>query len=156
MDRLTSEHQLGFAASKLIWIWALSIVVGIIVVLGFIALIVPGIILTIMFSAFPVLTNREQRSPRKHGAEPRARRPQVAQDVRNVHCLRNNLHYSFGHCGAISGPFGVAKPVVSGILSGFYQPLFPILITVYYYSSRYDRISPPLAYQMPTQSITTV
>ena len=45
-----------FAASRLIWIWALSIVVGIIVVLGFIALVIPGIILTIMFSlAFPVL-----------------------------------------------------------------------------------------------------
>src|SRR2546425_7111779 len=49
-------RSVRFTASKLLWIWALSIVVGIIVVLGFIALIVPGIILAIMFSlAFPVL-----------------------------------------------------------------------------------------------------
>ncbi len=48
--------SVGFAASRLLRIWALGIVVGIIVVLGFIALIVPGIILAIIFSlAFPVL-----------------------------------------------------------------------------------------------------
>jgi len=45
-----------FAFSKLLSIWALSILVGIIVFLGFIALFVPGIILAIMYSlALPVL-----------------------------------------------------------------------------------------------------
>src|SRR5260370_1500854 len=45
-----------FAVSKLLSIWALSIIVGIIVFLAFIALIVPGIILAIMYSlALPVL-----------------------------------------------------------------------------------------------------
>src|SRR5207244_3320480 len=42
--------SIRFAVSRLLSIWALSIIVGIIVVLGFIALIVPGIILAIMFS----------------------------------------------------------------------------------------------------------
>ena len=56
----TGRSNLGsalrFAASKLIGIWALSIVVGIIVFLGTIALTVPGIILAIMFSlSLPVL-----------------------------------------------------------------------------------------------------
>jgi zinc-ribbon domain len=51
--------------------------------------------------------------------------------------------------GAIAGPFGVAKPVVNGILSAFYQPLFPILLTVYYYSN-FARIASPPAGQIPT------
>ncbi len=83
--KLTSEQiekgeaDLGtsvkFAVSKLLWMWALSIVVGIIVFLGLIALIVPGIILAIMFSlALPVLLienkgvfDSMRRSPRKAG-----------------------------------------------------------------------------------------
>ena len=44
------------AASRLLGIWALSIIVGILILVGFIALIIPGIILGIMFSpAFPAL-----------------------------------------------------------------------------------------------------
>src|SRR6266704_1969794 len=48
--------SIRFAVSRLTSIWALSIIVGIIVVLGLIALVVTGIILAIMFSlALPVL-----------------------------------------------------------------------------------------------------
>ncbi|MCL5068389.1 MAG: hypothetical protein M1368_08580, partial [Thaumarchaeota archaeon] len=39
-----------YAVSQLLWMWVVGIVVGILVILGFIALIVPGIILSIMFS----------------------------------------------------------------------------------------------------------
>src|SRR5437773_8064337 len=50
--------------------------------------------------------------------------------------------------GAISGLFGIISPVVNGILSAFYQPLFPILMAVYYYSNL-ARISQPPPGQMP-------
>ncbi len=56
--------------------------------------------------------------------------------------------------GAISGPFGVAGPVVNGLLSAFYQPLFPILLVVYYYSNL-ARITPLPASQMPSAPATT-
>jgi ribosomal protein L40E len=37
---------------------------------------------------------------------------------------------------AITAPLGnVLGPIVNGILSAFYQPLFPILLAVYYYSN---------------------
>src|SRR5262245_53279674 len=48
--------SISFALSKLLQLWALGIIVGFIVIVGLIALIVPGIILGIMFClSFPVL-----------------------------------------------------------------------------------------------------
>src|SRR2546426_1163173 len=55
---------------------------------------------------------------------------------------------------AITGPLGIASPVVNGILSAFYQPLFPILMTVYYYSNL-ARITTLPADQMPTTPTMT-
>ncbi len=37
--------------------------------------------------------------------------------------------------GAITSPFGIAGTIVNGILTALYQPLFPILLAVYYYSN---------------------
>src|SRR5690348_11683927 len=49
-------ETIRYATSRLLSIWGLGIIVGLIVTLGFIALVVPGVILTIMFLlAFPVL-----------------------------------------------------------------------------------------------------
>jgi len=44
--------------------------------------------------------------------------------------------------------------VVNGLLSAFYQPLFPILLTVYYYSNL-ARITPLPADQVQTAQTTT-
>ncbi len=55
---------------------------------------------------------------------------------------------------AISGLFGIASPVVNGILSALYQPLFPILMAVYYYSNL-ARISQPPPGPMWTGPTTT-
>ena len=139
-----------FAASKLIRIWALSIVVGIIVILGFIALIVPGIILTIMFSlAFPVLLIENK------GVFDSMRRSRELVGHRWLKTF--GVYFVLGIivvvasfiAGAISRPFGVASPVVNGLLSALYQPLFPILLAVYYYSSL-ARITPLPASRMPS------
>src|SRR2546427_13218146 len=35
----------------------------------------------------------------------------------------------------ITAPLGIIAPVVNGILTALYQPLFPILLAVYYYSN---------------------
>src|SRR6266699_4676691 len=50
--------------------------------------------------------------------------------------------------GAITAPLVIIGPVVNGILSALYQPLFPILMAVYYYSNL-ARISQPPPSQMP-------
>ncbi len=139
-----------FVASKLLLIWALSIVVGVLVVLGLIALIVPGIILAIMFSlAFPVLLIENK------GVLDSMGRSRVLVGQRWLKTFATYLVLGIIFIiasvivSAISRPFGVAGPVVNGLLSAFYQPLLPILLVVYYYSNL-ARIAPPLAGQMPT------
>jgi hypothetical protein len=56
---------------------------------------------------------------------------------------------------AITAPLGIIGPVVNGILSALYQPLFPILLAVYYYSNL-ARISPAPAGQMMSGPTSTV
>ena len=126
-----------FAASKLVWIWALTIVVGIIVILGFIALIIPGIILAIMFAlAFPVLIIENKGVLDSMGrsrvlVSKRWLKTFVTFLILAIIIIIASLIVS-----AISAPFGIASPVVSGLLSAFYQPLLPILLVVYFYSNR--------------------
>jgi hypothetical protein len=138
------------AASRLLWIWALSILVGVVVVLGFIALIVPGIILVIMFSlAFPVLLIENKGVLESMGRS----RELVGHRWLKTFALFLVFGIIFAIASAIvsaiSGPLGVAGPVVNGILSALYQPLFPILLVVYYYSNN-ARITPLPPGPMPT------
>lgn len=153
-ERITrGEASLGaairFAVSKLLSIWAVSIIVGIIVILGIFALIVPGIILAIMYSlALPVLLIEK-----KGVFESMSRSRQLVSHrwgktfgtflVLGIIVIIASLIF-----GAITGPFGIAGTIVNGILSALYQPLFPILLAVYYYSNL-ARTSPPPAARTP-------
>jgi hypothetical protein len=140
-----------FVVSKLLSIWALSIVVGIIVFLGTIALFVPGIILAIMFSlALPVLL-----------IENKGVLDSMSSSRQLVGHRWGNTFAIFIVLGLIvvipavvvslvSGILGgVVGPVVNGILSAFYLPLFPILMVVYYYSNL-ARITQPAGGQIWT------
>src|SRR3989454_10795611 len=153
------EANLGaaikLAISRLLSIWALSIIVVIIVFLGTLALVVPGIILAIMFSlALPVLLIEN-----KGVTESMGRSRQLVSHrwgktfgtflVLGIIVLIASLIFS-----AITAPLGIIGPVVNGILSAFYQPLFPILMAVYYYSNL-ARISTLPADQMPTAPTMT-
>jgi len=143
-----------FAASRLLQIWALSIVVGVIVILGFIALIVPGIILAIMFSlAFPVLIIENKGVFDSMGRSRELVGHRWLKTFATFIVLGIIVIIASAIVGAISGPLGVAGPVVNGILSAFYQPLFPILLVVYYYSNL-ARIALVPAGQIPTRPTT--
>ncbi len=141
--------SIRFAVSRLLSIWALSIIVGIIVVLGFIALIVPGIILAIMFSlALPVLLIENKGVTESMGRSRQLVSHRWAKTfgtflVLGIIVIIASLIFS-----AITAPLGIIGPVVNGILSALYQPLFPILLAVYYYSNL-ARISQPPPGQMP-------
>ena len=141
--------SIRFVVSKLLSIWALSIIVGIIVFLGIIALIVPGIILAIMFSlALPVLLIENIGVTESMGRSRQLVSHRWAKTfgtflVLGIIVLVASLIFS-----AITAPLGIIGTVVNGILSALYQPLFPILMAVYYYSNL-ARISQPPPGQMP-------
>ncbi len=144
-----------FAVSRLLWIWGLSIVVGIIVILGLIALIVPGIILAIMFSlAFPVLLIENKGVLDSMGRSRELVGHRWLKTFATVLVLAIIVIIASAIVNAISAPLGVASSVVNGLLSAFYQPLFPILLTVYYYSNL-ARIAPLTPGKMPKAPTST-
>jgi hypothetical protein len=144
--------SIRYSISRLLSIWAVSIIVGIIVGLGLIALIVPGVILAIMYSlALPVLLIEK-----KGVLESMSRSRQLVGHrwgnsfgiylVLGIIVIIGSFILS-----AITGPFGIAGAVANGILSALYQPLFPILLTVYYYSNLARITSPPGGQMWPGQ-----
>ena len=118
--------------------------------MGFIALVIPGIILTIMFSlAFPVLLIENKGVFGSMGRSRKLVGHRWLKTFATFLVFAIIFGIASAIVGAISGATGVASPVVNGILSAFYQPLFPILLVVYYYSN-VARIAPPNEAQMPT------
>jgi hypothetical protein len=138
-----------FAASKLIWMWALGLIVGIIVGLGFIALVVPGIILLIMFClTLPALLLENVGV--------------IGSLTRSRELVSHRWLKTFGIflvwliiigiasivVGLIANPFGWASQIVSSVLSAFYLPLISVTMVVYYYSNL-ARITPAQTGPMP-------
>jgi len=145
-----------FAFSKLFSIWALSIIVGLIVFLGFIALIVPGIILAIMYSlALPVLLIENKGVTESMGRSRQLVSHRWGKTLGTFLALAIIVIIASLIVNAVTAPLGnILGPVANGILSAFYQPLFPILLTVYYYSNL-ARTAPPPPGQMPIGPTTT-
>ena len=145
-----------FVVSRLLSIWAVSIIVGIIVFLGIVALIVPGIILAIMYSlALPVLLieNKgvfESMSRSRQLVSHRWGKTLGTFIVLLIIVIIASLIVS-----AITGVLGgLIGPVVNGILSAFYQPLYPIVLAVLYHSNLARTTQPP-AGQMPMGAAPT-
>ncbi len=142
-EKVDIVQSVNFSLFKIPWMWAVGIVVGIIVILGFIALIVPGIILSIMFSlVIPVIIIENAG----FGSMGRSR-----QLVGHRWGKTFVLFLIFGIIIAIAGVIvsvitgfigGVGSTIASSILSALYLPLIPIFLAVYYYSNSV-RISPP-------------
>jgi len=131
-----------FAASKMLWIWALGIIVGIIVGLGFIALVIPGIILLIMFAlSFQALLIEDT------GVIGSLSRSRELVSHRWLKTFAVGLLFiiivgiASAIVSAIASPFGYWNRLVSSVLSAFYQPIIPVATTVYFYSNR-ARIAP--------------
>ena len=143
--------SIRFVVSELFWIWVVGIVVGIIVFLGFVALIIPGIILAIMFSLVLPVIIIEKSGFQSLG------RSRLLVSHRWLKTLVVFIVFGIiiaiasAIVGAISAPFGLARTVVSSILSAFYLPLIPIALTVYYYSN-VARNAAPIAGQPPASS----
>src|SRR6266436_4655740 len=154
--QVNTGASVRFAVSKLLSIWALSLIVGIIVILGFIALIVPGIILAIMYSlALPVLLIENKGVTESMRRSRRLVSHRWAKTFGTFLVLGIIIIIATLIFSAITAPLGIILgPITNGILSAFYQPLFPILMVVYYYSNLARTATPPPG-QMPMGPTTT-
>jgi hypothetical protein len=148
--------SLRFTISKLVWLWVFIFLYWIILTLGFIALIVPGIILAIMFSlAIPAILVENTGVLEGMG---RSRKLVAHRWLKSfaLYLLVGILIVIVAVIlSFVSAPFGVASSIVSSILSAFYLPLVPILLTVYYYSN-VARLAPPPLSAATTPSATTI
>jgi len=131
-----------FAASKMLWIWALGIIVSIIIGLGLIALVVPGIILGIMFClSFQALLIENTGVIGSLGRSRELVGHRWLKTFVTFLVVGIIVAIAAVVVGAISAPFGYWSRLVSSILSSFYLPVIPVATTVYFYSNR-ARISP--------------
>jgi hypothetical protein len=134
--------SIRFVASKLVWLWVLGLVVGIIVSLGLIALVVPGVVLAIMFSlVLPALLIENQGVGRSMSRSRELVGHRWLKTFATFLVLGIILVVAAAIVSVISGAFGPGSAVVSGVLSAFYLPVIPIALTVYYYSNL-ARITP--------------
>jgi hypothetical protein len=122
---------------------AASIVTGVLIVLGILALIVPGIILAIMFSlVYPAIIVEDA------GVLESLSRSRALVSNRWLKTLGLLLVLGIivgiadGIVAAISMLLGVGSTLFSSILTAFILPIFPIGITLYYYSMK-ARTEPP-------------
>jgi hypothetical protein len=144
-----------YAFSKLLSLWVLSIIVGIVVFLGFIALIVPGIILVIMFSlALPALlienvgvfdSMRRSRQLVSH------RWLKTFAVVIVLAIIIGIVELILNTISLVAGP---GSGILGSILSALYQPVIPIFLSVYYYSN-VARTTPAAASPAPTTAPPT-
>jgi hypothetical protein len=148
-DQADLEASVRFAISRLVPIWLVSIVAGIIVGLGLIALLVPGIILAIMFSlVLPVVMIERPGILESLGRSRKLVSGRWLKTLALMIVFGIITGIASAIVSAISGPFGIASTVVSSVLSAFYLPVIPIALTVYYYSN-VARIAPPQTSQAP-------
>jgi hypothetical protein len=139
----TLQTSFNFTLTKVLSLFAASLVTGILIVLGFVAFVVPGVILALMFSlVYPAIM---LEGTGVLGSLSRSRFL-----VRNRWLNTFGLLLLLGIIVAIlngvfvliASPFGVVSPLISGILTALITPIFAIAITLYYYSMK-ARTQPP-------------
>lgn len=142
------QASFNFTISRLLSLLAVSIITGILIAIGLIAFVVPGIILAIMFSLVVPAIIIENIGALESLSRSRLL---VSHRWLKTFGLLLLLYVIIGIVSAlvvvISTPFGLASLLVSSILTAFIQPILPIGLTLYYYSM-IARATP----QEPTQA----
>lgn len=125
----------NFTVYKLLSLLAAALITGILIGLGFLALIVPGIIIVIMFYlVVPVIVIEDAEALESLS---RSRRLVSSRWFKTfilalIVCI---TIFFVSFIGAlIGGPFGDFSWLVSSVIAAFVEPIFPISMTVYYYS----------------------
>lgn len=129
------QTSFNYTITKLLSLFAVSIITGILIVVGLIALIIPGIILAIMFSLVVptiIIENTDALESLSRS------RKLVSGRWLKTFGLLLLLYVIVGIVtvlvGVISWPFGIASTLVSNVLAALIQPILPIGLTLHYYS----------------------
>ncbi len=140
------SETLGFTLNRLFSLLGAGIISGILIAVGLVCLIVPGVILAIMFSLIVPAIIIEQvgsleglsRSKRLVGG----RWLKTFGLLLIIFVINIIAGLVFG---AISSVFGPVDWIVSGILGALVSPILPIAMTLYYYSmtAKEHASSPP-------------
>jgi ribosomal protein L40E len=139
------SETLGFTVSRLPSLLGAGIVTGILIVIGLICLIVPGIILAIMFLLVVPTIIIERAGV--FDSLSRSRRLVGGRWLKTFGLLLAVYIIIFVSgliFGAVSSVFGHANWIVSSVLGALISPILPVAVTLYYYSMvAREQPSPP-------------
>ena len=131
------QTAFNFTLKKILSLLAASIITGILIALGFVALVIPGVILALMFSlVYPAIMLEGT------GVLGSLSRSRVLVSNRWLKTFGLLLLVSIivaivnGVAVLIASPFGVVSPLISGILTALITPILAIATTLYYYSMK--------------------
>lgn len=145
-DLVTSFN---FGASKILSILGASIITGVLISIGMIALVIPGLILMIMFSLVVPTIVIENTGALESLS--RSRRL-VSNRWLKTFGLLLILYIIIGIvdfiASLISAPFGLSSTFISYIIVALIQPILPIGLTLYYYSMMAKTPKAPLQPQI--------
>lgn len=129
------SEVLNFTISRLPSLLGAGIVTGILIVVGLIALVVPGIILAIMFSLFlPVIIIEREGSLESLSRSRRLVRGRWLKTfglLLVIYIIIFVADLIFDWIGSVFSP---VDWIVSSVLGALVSPILPIAMTLYYYS----------------------
>ncbi|MDH5451318.1 MAG: hypothetical protein OEX77_10560 [Candidatus Bathyarchaeota archaeon] len=149
------SKALNFTATRLLSLLGAGIVTGVLIVMGLICLVVPGIILVIMFSLVVPVIILEQAGTFQSLSRSRkmvgGRWLKTFALLLIVYIIITVASFIFVEISGV-GFRGPARWIVSSVLGALVSPILPIAVTLYYYSmvAREQPPSPLLEIPEPT------
>ena len=140
-------ESFNFTVCKLPSLLIATLITGILTALGFIALIVPGIIIYIMFYlVIPVIMIENVGALDSLSRSRRLVNNRWLKTFVLALIVGLVIGIAAFVVSLIMAPLGIYRSLVSSIITAFVQPIIPISLTVYYYSmlaKEQQRILPP-------------
>lgn len=138
------SETLNFTVSRLPSLLIAGIVTGILIAIGFICLVVPGIILAIMFSlVVPAIVIEQVGALESLSRSRRLVGGRWLKTLGLLLVIYIIIFVATSIFGAMSSVFGPADWVISSVLGAFVSPILPIAVTLYYYSMVARKQPPP-------------
>ena len=151
-------ESFNFAVTRLVSLLAVGIITGVLIIIGLICLIVPGIIIAIMFALVtPVIMIERVGALESLGRSRRlvSNRWGKTFVVFLLIVIIFVIIYAFAN--TIFGPLGPASSIITSLIMTLIQPVLPIALTFLYYSMtvKEAQLAPPPLAVPPAPAPTT-